>query len=366
MSDLARYEFKRSLEALREARGGTSALSSFYIPPGTPLHAAVGRIREEMQWAGMISTPTTRKAVESNLEAMLQSLKGLREIPPNGLCLFVGLLPAAGGRTEQRRWILQPPEPVPYLKYYVDNHFFLEPLENLLKDRLVVGLVVIDRNEASVGTLRGSGVELLWTDESQVPNKHGQGGQSAARFERLTEEAAAEWFKKVSQKVTDAFLPLMLENRLGLIIVGGPGMTKEQWINDFSGDYRLKAKFVHPVDVGYTNEKGLQEMVGAASHALEGLGLVDEQKAVQRFLEALGRDTGLGAYGKEIVAQAAVYGAVDTILLSEGLEHAVLEDLAAKATATGAKVKVIGQTSEEGQILLRTFGGAAALLRYRL
>lgn len=360
MTDLARLEFKRTLEALRGARGGVSALSSFYVPPGTPLHDAVGRIRQEMQWAGMISTPSTRKVVESNLEVMAGILKQYRNVPPHGLCLFVGAIPAASGRIEQHRWILEPPAPVPYLKYYVSNDFFLEPLEAMVDLGETYGLLVMDLGEATLGTLRGGQLELLWSEESLVPNKHGQGGQSSARFERLRDGAIHEWMKKVAGKMQE-----ILPETVKTVLVGGPGMTKDLFVDGY-WPYKTRPVAWKTFDVGYTNDKGLSDLVHAAQDFLREAGLLEEQDAVNAFLTHLGRDTGLGAYGKDIVAQAAVYGAVETLLVSDSLSRDTVEDLARAVEGTGGKVKVIGQSTEPGQVLMKAFGGVAAILRYRI
>lgn len=358
MVDLARFEFKRTLEELRAAKGAVSSLSSFYIPPGILMHEAVGRVRQELQWAGMISTPSTRKVVESNLEVMVQVLKGYRKTPDNGLCIFVGVVPAASGRTSQHRWVIEPPLPVPYLKYYVENHFLLEPLESMLDEGETYGLLVMDLGEATLGRFQGGRIEMLWTDESLVPNKHGQGGQSSQRFARLRQEAIHVWSQKIEEKLKEIFT-----EPPNTFLVGGPGLSKDAWVEKYWPFPNSSAK---TFDVGYTNERGLSDLVHSASDYLRAKGEMVEKDTVNLFLSALAKDTGLGTYGKEIVAQAIEYGAVETLLISESLPAEEMRSLAGLAEQTGANVKVISGQTEEGKTLERSFGGVAALLRYRL
>ena len=86
-------------------------------------------------------------------------------------------------------------------------------------------LVVIDANEAAVGTTNGERVNVLWTDTSTVQGKRDMGGQSKNRFQRAREEALKHWLRKVVEIVLGYH-----EGRN--IIVGGPGMTKESFIKE--------------------------------------------------------------------------------------------------------------------------------------
>ncbi len=52
---------------------------------------------------------------------------------------------------------------------------------------------------------------------SQVPGKHGRGGQSQRRFERLTEIAAHEWFVKCGETASEIFM--QEENIKGILLV---------------------------------------------------------------------------------------------------------------------------------------------------
>src|SRR5207244_7125739 len=95
----------------------------------------------------------------------------------------------------------------------------------------VYGLVVIDWSEATLGLLRGKRIEVIKNLQSQVPSKHRMGGQSARRFERGHDIAVHEWYKKIGDLMTEAYL-----NRPDLkgIIVGGRGYSKEEYV---TGDY---------------------------------------------------------------------------------------------------------------------------------
>jgi len=90
--------------------------------------------------------------------------------------------------------------------YPLYSHFFTEPLESMMKEQEIYGLFLLDRRECTIGMLRGNRVTTLKYMTSQVPGKHGRGGQSQRRFERLTELAAHEWFVKCGEKASEIFL----------------------------------------------------------------------------------------------------------------------------------------------------------------
>jgi peptide chain release factor subunit 1 len=256
--------------------------------------------------------------------------------------------------------------------------------------------------------LRGNRVELLKYMTSQVPGKHGKGGQSQQRFERLTEIAAHEWFKKCGEKASEI---LRGEDNLQGIFVGGPGPTKKYFVDEEYLHYEIQQKIVETFDTGYTDEYGLRELVDAASQTRSDLKVSKEKKLMKKFLrEITKREKGLSVYGEEHIRKALQMGAVDTILLSEDLRRYrvtlkcpscnfkiektfkeeeledfeppectecdsqmqmeiekkvdLIDEISALADNTGANVELISRDSEEGEALFSAFDGIAGILRF--
>lgn len=115
----------------------------------------------------------------------------------------------------------------------------------------------MDANEASIGETDGERIRLLWSDTSWVPRKHGMGGQSKARFQRGRDEALKAWLRKVAEI-------LAVELRGRSMVIGGPGMTKDEFIKELHPSLQAKITRVEPV--GYTNENGLWELVGRSRY----------------------------------------------------------------------------------------------------
>ena len=405
MSGMDKYKFRRALEQIEEAMGRGTELVSVYIPPDRPIFDVTNYLRAEYSQSSNIKSASTRKHVMQAIESSMQRLKAYKMPPPNGLVAFTGHKQVGADQTEMVAFVLEPPEPVTSFLYRCDSKFYTEPLHEMLAEKDLYGLVVIDRSEATLGLLNGKRIEVIKNLQSQVPSKHRMGGQSARRFERLIEIAAHEWFKKVSDLMTEAFLS---RPEIKAIIIGGPGYTKEYFATQDYLHHELKKKLLPTfLDTGYTDEYGLRELVEKSREILSGLDLMREKSLVQRLMEEIRKeDGGLAAYGEDQVRHALALGAVETLLVSEGLRKVrltlrcangdwdgrktvaddgelpacpkdggpltvvenrdLIEELTTTAEQMGSNVELISKDSEEGQLMLRAFGGIAAILRYRV
>ncbi|MFH1587321.1 MAG: peptide chain release factor aRF-1 [Candidatus Diapherotrites archaeon] len=228
---------------------------------------------------------------------------------------------------------------------------------------------------------------------------------SAKRFEHLREEAAQDFYKRVSEKMNLAFLPY--GDKLKGLIIGGPGITKNYFLNRDLLDHRLKKNIISTVDISYTDESGIRELVQRSEEVLRDTDLMKERGAVNDFLEQIAKDE-LAAYGEKEVNEALKLGKVKELLLSEGIDWGVikfqcnncglqeeklvkdanyeaggekcgkcngqtelLEDadyldfMLEKAAETGAELKIISTDTPEGEQFFKGFGGIGAILRYK-
>lgn len=405
MSEMDKYKFRRALEEIEEADGRGTELVSVYIPPNRPIFDVTNYLRGEISQSSNIKSQTTRKHVQQAIESCISRIKGYRMPPTNGLVVFAGHKQIGADQTQMVAFVLEPPESVQSFLYRCDSKFFTEPLHEMMTEKELYGLVVIDRSEATVGLLRGKRIEVLKNMQSLVPSKHRMGGQSARRFERLIEIAAHEWYEKVAGVMTDAFLS---RPDLKGIIIGGPGYTKEYFATQDYIHHELKKKILEPyLDTGYTDEYGLRELVEKARSILSNLDLMREKSLIQRLMDEIRKEEGgLAAYGEDQVRHALQLGAVDTLLVSEGLrklrlklkcangdwegertvadeatlprcpqdegtltvveKRDIVDEFSTLASQSGTTVELISKESEEGELFLRAFGGIAAILRYRV
>jgi len=404
LTDLQKYEFRRSLEEVRKLSGRGTELISLYIPPSRQISDVSNYLRNEYSQSSNIKSASTRKNVQAAISSILSRLKNFRQAPENGLVFFVGHRSIGADQTDMVQFVLEPPDPVPTFVYRCDSSFYTEPLEGMLEEKETYGLIVIDRSEATIGFLNGKRIVPVKNMQSLVPSKHGRGGQSARRFERLIEIAAHEYYKKVADVANEAFLS---KKDLKGVLVGGPGPTKDFFVKSEYLHYELQKRILDTFDTGYTDEYGLKELVEKAREALKDLDLMREKNLMQRLFEEIRQpDGGLSIYGEEQVKNALMIGAVDTLIISEDLRRVRLKlecptcgdrkevmakdsteefrcdkcqtvmhlsesddlvgELHKMADANNTKVEFISGESEEGELLLKAFGGVAGILRFRV
>ena len=198
------------------------------------------------------------------------------------------------------------------------------------------------------------------------------------------------------------------------IIVGGPGPTKEDFLKGNYLHYEIKDKILTTVDTGYTGHEGVKEVVNRSRSFLEQVRYMQERKVVQEFLRHLGEDDGLATYGEEEVMTQLKNMNVYTILVSDKIrrwqvtlkcrtcgytetkivdmdkmaefeqevgsmnclkcgggnyeiedKEDLIEVLVNMAEKAEAKLEVVSTHTEEGEMLYRSFGGIAAVTKYR-
>jgi peptide chain release factor subunit 1 len=408
---LDRLRAQRMLEQLENLQGRGTELVSVYVPPGKQVSEVMNDLRNEWGTAVNIKSKTTRKNVQDALTKVMERLKLFKSIPPTGLVIFAGNIASNQlGVGDMQTFVIVPPEPITIYYYRCEHQFMLEPLFNMLMAKDVYGLVVIDSKEAAFGFLKGNRTEIIKEYSSGVQGKTRAGGQSSRRYERLRDMHLNEWYIRLGGYFTEHF-----RNVPGLkgMIVGGPGPTKEDFLNGNYLHYELKDKVLATIDTGYTGPEGIKELVNRSRDIMKDARYYEERKNVQEFLKHLGVDDGLATYGEQEIFQAIKGQNVQLLLISEDVRRTVyklkckacghvenkvvdndkaadfeanlssfkclkcsgevevlekkdlIEALIEMAAVANIRAELISGNTEEGDMLTRSFGGIAAVTNYR-
>jgi peptide chain release factor subunit 1 len=405
-SDRQKYEFQKVIEELQDYRGTGTQLVTIYVPEDKQISDVVAHVTQEHSEASNIKSKDTRTNVQDALKSIKDRLRYYDNTPPeNGTVLFSGAVDAGGGQTEMITRVLDsPPEPIQSFRYHCDSAFLTEPLEGMLEDKGLFGLVVLDRREANVGWLRGKRVEPVKSTTSLVPGKQRKGGQSAQRFARLRLEAIDNFYQEVAEMANDLFVPER-QNMDG-VLVGGPSPTKDEFLD---GDYlhhEIDDMVLGKFDVAYTDESGLYDLVDAAEDVLAEHEVLQDKQVMEQFFKEL-HDGNLATYGFNQTRQNLVMGSVEQLLISEDLRKEVaiyecpsghedydlidpnadleehtcsscgetvtpemadredaIDHLMEIADQRGTETVFISTDFEKGEQLLTAFGGIAGILRY--
>lgn len=408
-----KYEFKKMLERLEAKEGSGTELISLYIPPDKQIYDVTAQLRDEFGQCSNIKSKQTRTNVQSAISSILSRLKYYSKPPENGIAVFCGAVNKHGDRQDLECDIVNPPEPLNLYLYRCSSKFELDPLREMLEEKYVYGLLVLDRREAYWGFLRGNRIDPIGGTTSTVPGKQRKGGQSSIRFERLRLIAINEFYKKIGERSSEIFMNEKdFFNRFKGLLIGGPSPTKEEFEEGSFLHHEVQKRIIGLFDVAYTNESGLPELVDAAEDALKGQVVIEEKHLMDRFFKELVKDNGLAAYGELSIRANLEIGAVDILLLSEKIRKNrlfikcdacgfseektvqvnpgenpedielgncpnctsplvltdssdIVDELTYLADQSNSKVAIISDDFEEGSQLFTAFGGIAAILRYR-
>ncbi|WP_423743603.1 peptide chain release factor aRF-1 (plasmid) [Haladaptatus sp. SPP-AMP-3] len=401
-SDRKKYEFQKVIEDLKQYEGSGTQLVTIYIPEDKQISDVVAHVTQEHSEASNIKSKQTRTNVQDALTSIKDRLRYYDTFPPErGIVMFSGAIDTGGGQTDMVTKVLEsPPDPVESFRYHCDSQFLTEPLEEMLGDKGLYGLIVLDRREATVGWLKGKRIEPVKSASSLVPGKQRKGGQSAQRFHRLRLEAIDNFYQEVAGMADDLFVPKRHE--LDGVLVGGPSPTKDEFLD---GDYlhhEIDGKVLDKFDIAYTDESGLYDLVNAAEDTLADAEVMKDKREMNEFFREL-HEGDLATYGFEPTRRNLIMGSVDRLLLSEDLrkdvavfecgdkeeyefidrrkgdpEHTcedgteaemaeredAIEFLMNIAEQRGTETKFISTDFEKGEQLMNAFGGVAGILRY--
>jgi peptide chain release factor subunit 1 len=400
------------LEKLEKLEGRGTELVTVYIPPTKQIHDVMTDLRNEYGTAVNIKSKPTRKNVQDALTKAMERLKLFNKVPETGLAIFAGNIASEQmGVGDMQTFTLIPPEPIGIYYYRCEHRFMLEPLWEILEHEDSYGILVIDAKNATFAILKGQRADIVKDMSSGVAGKTRAGGQSSRRYERLRQMHLQEYFNRVGDYMTDVFLNIP---NLEGIIVGGPGPTKEEFLKGNYLHHEIKDKVLTTVDTGYTGREGVKEVVNRSRSFLEQVRYLQERRVVQEFLKHLGEDDGLSTYGEDEVIQQLKNINVYILLVSDSIRRwlvtlkcrtcgfketkivdmdeweafedsigeltclqceggnyeveereDLIEVLVKMAEEAGARLEVISTHTEEGEMLFRSFGGIAAITKYR-
>lgn len=358
-----KQQLQELVSLLGSIRGMHTELVTVLIPAGTNIYQVSNQLSAEASTADNIKSKATRTAVVTALETIIRKLKEYKQTPKNGLALYCGNVSEKEGGQDIQIWAYEPPKPLNVRIYRCDKVFVLEPLKEMLEVDEVFGLLVIDRQQATIGILEGKQIKVLRVLTSGVPGKVRAGGQSAQRFARVTEGLAKEFFRRVSEAMKEIFFDMP---KLKGLLVGGPIPTKEDFLDEGELVTKLKEKVIAVKDIGYVDEHGLELLVEQSWEDIAQQELIKEKNILTKFFDTLGKKREKATYGYEKTKVALERGAVELLLISDKLPKDQIKELEALAEASSCEVVIIGTENQDGEQFLNLTSGVGAVLRFQI
>jgi len=276
----------------------------------------------------------------------------IKRLPDNGLVLFCGY---SAEDAKKKLVVIEPLRPLHLSMNRCDDKFHTEMLrEQITADETKIGFVVIDGHSASFYLLYGTTRETLWKHDVNLPKKHGRGGQSQKRFERIRDEKRG-WFVS---KVAENFLLQFTSNGLlsvSNLVFAGCAELKYELAKKL--DQKIQNKILAFVDVQYGGEAGFHQAVDLSSEVLRNSRFVREKVILNKYFGSIAIDNNLFCYYPQDSIEALESGAVETLLVWEGLQ-----DIRCVIEKAGETRKVVFKKPEEVEQLRKNLGSSSELV----
>jgi hypothetical protein len=185
-------------------------------------------------------------------------------------------------------------------------------------ERWVVALV--NRRRARI--FRGEAGDVSETDriEDAVFSQHDQGGWSQSRYERGIEKEKDDHLIHVA----DLLFTILKTEGFDRLLVGAPDELVGEFEDRLHSYVRERCVGRLRLDI---DNSSVDDVRAAVAEALDAYQAGQEREALDRLIEAVGRDT-RGANGLAAVLAALNEARVDTLLVAEGLRASGVRDAA--------------------------------------
>ena len=216
-----------------------------------------------------------------------------------------------------------------------------------VKPRII--FVSLDQDEATIATLRQFGLK-----ESATVRSMRSGKQYAEK------EQEDNYHDEIISK-----LKAMTEKDMPLVLLG-PGFEKELLATYGKTSHSDVFARTYVYHTGQSGMAGINELMkkGMGSEVLRDSRVGIEMEAVEKLMEEIGKN-GLGTYGTSEVRNAALAGAVETLLvLDSKIREHDLDDIVHAVESQKGTAIIVSEQHDAGKSL-ESLGGLAAILRYR-
>jgi peptide chain release factor subunit 1 len=405
------WKIKNLIKALEAARGNGTSMISLIMPPRDQISRVTKMLGDEFGTASNIKSRVNRQSVLGAITSAQQRLKLYNKVPPNGLVLYTGTILTDDGKEKKVTIDFEPFRPINVSLYLCDNKFHTEALNELLESDDKFGFIVMDGNGTLFGTLSGNTREVLHKFTVDLPKKHGRGGQSSVRFDRIRTEKRHNYVRKTAELATQYYInPATNQPNVSGLILAGSADFKTELSQSNMFDPRLQAKILKKVDVSYGGENGFNQAIRLSAEILSNVKFVQEIRLLEKYFEEIKQETGKYVYGVDDTLKALEMGAVETLIVWENLDinryvlknattgeivikhlkkeqdgdqsnfrdaatsadlevqekMPLLEWFANEYKKTGCLLEFVTNKSQEGSQFCRGFGGIGGMLRYKL
>ncbi len=217
-------------------------------------------------------------------------------------------------------------------------------------------IAVLDEGDAVFGLVRESKIEYYELSKL-IGGKYDTRGRG---------ERKKEFYRDTANFMSE----ILSRGNISAVILAGAGFEKENFRKFLSGQYPDLASKSILENIGSHGRNGIQEVLKRSEtrKTVEEISSARDVQLVNRLLEEIGRDSGLGVYGLKDIESAVESGAVEKLLVCDSLflkNRDKIGYLMNAVKSTRGEAHLINLEGEAGS-QLNSLGGAGAILRFKL
>ena len=290
---IEQWKLRRTIQYLSSLRGRSTSLVTVILPAQSQLARTTKLLADEYSLSSNIKSTQTRHNVQQALTSAQNLLRLYTQntLPSNGLVVYTGIVYGEDQRESKIAMCVEPLSPLQHGLYRCETHFLTDFLHQQILDNVNdlnaqrYGVIVIDGNGTLFARLDPQqGTTVLKRFQVSLPKKHGRGGQSALRFERLRREAIHNYLTKVADSAKSIFLQNGLPNVEGFIISGSANLKHELIKSELLGG-PFQKKILRTVDVSYGGDNGLQETLRLCADVFVDMKLTQERELLDEVFQ---------------------------------------------------------------------------------
>jgi len=280
------YQFKKQIKTLESLEGEKTCLVTLYIAKDSQLALQTNFLKKEIDQASNIKLDKTRNKVTDALVSAIELLKLYKRVPKNGLVVFSGVVKSQGNGNGTKdklfKLCLEPIKPITRNYFICDKTFDVSRLKEMIVDKDKYGMIILDGNGFLLALIQGNTKKILYKESVDLPKKHGRGGQSANRFERLRQDARNNYIRKIAEATAVHYITDNMPNVSGLILAGSADVKEELYFSNLF--YPCLRKIVlKRVDINYGEENGLSEAIDKCTDVFKNVQYSKEKKCLQWY-----------------------------------------------------------------------------------
>lgn len=317
LSQEQKFRIKQMIKTLSSIRSDDSLPTSMItltIRDGYPLSEMMKTLIAKESASSNIKSTSNRKSVQEGYRKVIGILKSYKQTPKNGLVVFVGEgYSDYTHKIESIRLNYIPPLKITQNLCRCDSKFHPEFLSKLIQNDDTFACVIVDGESYIVAKITSTERTILASKQVSLPKKHNKGGQSAARFQRLRQEAISAYITKILEVIMDT---IVTDGRLNVkgILLGGVS-DKKYMLFERLPDF-IKDNVISQIDLSYGGMKGLEYTITESKDIIQNNRLVQEKKIIQNYFELIAKDEKY-VFGFKDILYAMEAGAVDTLIIWE-------------------------------------------------